>query len=417
VRQRGQSKIRVRQPASPPLIILAYNTPAHPLIARKDKVYTITKFGLLYDLNEADNIYCSTKASISHIALRAWRNVLTFRGLVMGGKAEQIVTTVLLVDDEHDVREMLGDVLVAFGYKVHTASSGETALELLKENPVDLVLCDLCLPGMTGIQFTSALYRMHPQLPVVLITAYGDIESSRAALQAGAADFITKPLEMTTLPFILENNIQRKRLEIQRLQDERADVLFKAIKAMAAAIDAKSHFTGKHSARMADLCLEIGAEMGLSQERLNTLELAAHIHDVGKIGTPDSVLDKPGKLTDEEWVDILKHPSMGADFLTGIDELAEVASIVRHHHEHIDGSGYPDGLKGKAIPELARILAVADAFEAMTSDRPYREAISISEALKELRAHAGTQFDAAVVEAMVRVADRINSNAPQKRAA
>ena len=180
-------------------------------------------------------------------------------------------------------------------------------------------------------------------------------------------------------------------------------MLFKAIKALAAAIDAKSHYTGCHSARMAELCLQIGGAMGLSEGRLNTLELAAHIHDVGKIGTPDSVLMKSERLSDEEWADILRHPAMGADFLAGIDELAEVATIVRHHHEHIDGTGYPDGLKGEAIPLLARILSVADALEAMTSDRPYRAAITLESALDELRANSGTQFDPAVVEATIRV--------------
>ena len=168
---------------------------------------------------------------------------------------------------------------------------------------------------------------------------------------------------------------------------------------------------------MADLCLEIGREMRLSEERLNTLELAAHIHDVGKIGTPDSVLSKPGKLSDEEWADILKHPAMGADFLAGIDELAEVASIVRHHHEHVDGTGYPDGLKGDAIPPLARIMAVADAFEAMTSERPYRGGISSEEALEELRICAGAQFDSEVVDAMIRVAERMGFGEEMKRAA
>jgi response regulator RpfG family c-di-GMP phosphodiesterase len=324
---------------------------------------------------------------------------------------------VLVVDDDTDVLELLSDALMSYGYEVSTAGDAGTAIELAKAHAYDLILCDLYLQGITGLQFTKSVCRIHPHVPVVMITAFGDIDAAREALSAGASDFFTKPIELIKLPIILENNLQRKKLEAKRLSEERAEVLFKAIKALAAAIDAKSHYTGCHSARMAELCLAIGRDMAFTSETLNTLELAAHIHDVGKIGTPDSVLSKAGKLSDDEWVDILKHPGMGADFLAGIDELAEVASIVRHHHEHVDGSGYPDGLKGDAIPLLARVLSAADAFEAMTSDRPYRAAISPQEALSELRRNSGTQFDPDVVQAAARVVDKMELEQSLKRAA
>jgi putative two-component system response regulator len=326
-------------------------------------------------------------------------------------------TQVLVVDDEPDALSSLADALTSHGYDVTSAQSAETALEIAKEHSFDLVLCDLYLGGMTGVQFTQALCRMHPQLPVVVITGWGDIEASRQALEAGASDFVTKPIEFACLPFILENNVQRKRIEQRRVSEQRADVLFKAIKALAAAVDAKLRFTGRHSAHMAELCLEIGQELRLPEERMNTLELAAHIHDVGKIGTPDAVLAKPGRLDPDEWQDILQHPGMGADFLAGIDELAEVASIVRHHHESMDGSGYPDGLRGDGIPFLSRILAVADAFEAMTSDRPYRCAASWEEALRELQIHAASQFDPDVVDAAVCVIRRALGTEERREAA
>lgn len=335
----------------------------------------------------------------------------------MALEAKVSAAHVLVVDDEPSLVNLLGDALIRYGYEVSKACSGEAALELSRVRRFDLVLCDLYMSGMSGLQLTAALCRMHPHLPVVLITAYGDIKASRLALETGAVDFITKPIELSKLPFILENNLQRKKIEAQRLSDERADVLFKAIKALAAAIDAKSHYTGRHSARMADMCIEIGFELSLSECELNILELSAYIHDVGKIGTPDSVLMKPGRLSDDEWVDILKHPAMGASFLAGIEELSEVASIIRHHHEHLDGSGYPDGLVGDAIPLLARILTVADAYEAMTSDRPYRDAIGQNEALDELRRHSGKQFDPAVVDAMIRVVHKQDAQRDEKRAA
>jgi len=326
-------------------------------------------------------------------------------------------THVLVVDDEPETLKSLGDALVAHGYKVTTAGSAEVGLQAAKECRFDIVLCDLYLDGATGVQFAQSICRMHPHLPVVVITAWGDIDTCRQALEAGASDFITKPIEFDNLPFILESNLQRKKIERRRLSEERADVLFKAIKALAAAVDAKSHFTGRHSAHMAEMCLQIGRELGLSEERMTTLELAAHIHDVGKIGTPDAVLDKPGRLTPDEWHEILRHPAVGADFLADIEELAEVASIIRHHHERFDGTGYPDGLKGDGIPFLSKILAVADAFEAMTSDRPYRGASTWEDALSELEANSGTQFDPVVVEAAGRVIRRALGIREEERAA
>jgi len=196
-----------------------------------------------------------------------------------------------------------------------------------------------------------------------------------------------------------------------------ADVLLKTIQAMAAAIDAKSLFSSEHSSRVTQLSLEIGAELGLSHDRLDTLKLAAHIHDIGKIGTPESVLSKIGKLTEDDWTNIREHPGVGAGFLAKIEELAEVARIVRHHHERVDGLGYPDRLRGDAIPLLSRILAAADAFEAMTSDRPHRHAMSLTDAARELQVNAGRQFDPDVVAAAGKAIERLYTRGSRKRAA
>jgi putative two-component system response regulator len=324
---------------------------------------------------------------------------------------------VLVVDDDLETLNSIKNTLASNGYDVTCASSGMDALEAAKQCEYDIVLCDLYLQGITGLEVTQSISRIHPHIPIVVITSWDDIETSRQALEAGASDFLTKPIEYSSLPFILENNMQRKRIEQRRLSEQRANVLFKAIKAIAAAIDAKSQYTGRHSAHMAELCLEIGQELHLSEERMATLELAAHVHDVGKLVTPEEVLDKPGKLTPEEWHKVLEHPCIGAEFLSQVEELAEVASIIRHHHERYDGTGYPDGLRGDGIPFLSRILAVADALEAMTSDRPYRPAISWSEALEEIQRHSGTQFDPVVVEAATRVVNRALGKLGQERAA
>ncbi len=324
---------------------------------------------------------------------------------------------ILVLESDPQTLSSLKAFLARNGYQVFGASSGEAALEAVKEREYDIILCDLSLQGISGMEVTKTISRMHPHIPVVVMASSGNIEMSRQAFDAGASDFIIKPVDFPALPFVLENNMQRKRIEQRRLSEERANVLFKAIKAIAAAIDSKSHYTGRHSAHMAELCLEIGQELRLSPERMATLELAAHIHDVGKIATPESVLDKPGKLTPEEWQEILMHPCTGAELLAEIEELAEVAAVIRHHHEHYDGTGYPDGLRGEGIPFLSRILAVADALEAMTSNRPYRPAISWPAAVEELQRHSGTQFDPLVVEAAVRVVNRLLGGWEEERAA
>ncbi|MDH7601059.1 MAG: response regulator [Armatimonadota bacterium] len=332
------------------------------------------------------------------------------------------------VSDFHQVRVLVAESdpqtlgsLKAFlarnGYQVFSASTGEAALEAVKQCEYDVILCDLHLQGTSGLEVTKSISRMHPHIPIVVMTTNGDIELSRRAFEAGASDFIVKPVDFPALPFVLENNMQRKRIEQRRLSEERANVLFKAIKAIAAGIDSRSRYTGRHSAHMAEICLQIGQELQLSPERMATLELAAHIHDVGKLTTPESVLDKPGKLTPEEWQEVSQHPSTGAELLAEIDELAEVAAVIRHHHERYDGTGYPDGLRGEGIPFLSRILAVADALEAMTSDRPYRPAISWSAAVEELQRHSGTQFDPVVVDAAARVVNRLIGGWQQEKAA
>ncbi len=328
----------------------------------------------------------------------------------MSQEASCSTAHVLAVGDEPEVLDLLRETLTRFGYEVSTATDGEAALELARQRTLDLALCDCHLEGMSGVELAKALHKMHPHLALILTTEDGDTEAENEALAAGASDTATKPLDLSSLPFILEDNLQRKRFEARKLSQEPADVLLKAIKAIAAAVDAKSHCAVSHSARTAALSVAIGAEMGLSPDCVNTLELSGHLHDVGRIGTADSTPVEPVKQWDDEWVDIIKHPAVGSEFLLGIDELADVASAIRHHHEHMDGSGYPDGLRRDAIPLTARILAVADAFEVMTSQRPYRRAISQQEALGELRKRSGKQFDEAVVEAATRVVGSMHAD-------
>jgi response regulator RpfG family c-di-GMP phosphodiesterase len=310
-------------------------------------------------------------------------------------------THILMVSGQGAVRRRLEEGLAALGHEVLSTPDGEAALGLLKQKRLDVVITSSDLLGMNGIQLSRAIARIHPHVPIVIMSRSPDPGEVAQALSSGASDLVSETISPEEMAAVVERNIERKAAAARRLMSDRAEVLFKAIRALTAAIDAKSHYAARHSARVTQLSLLIGCRLALSPEQTMTLELAGQLHDIGKIGTPDTVLTKPDVLTDEEWVDVLKHPALGSAFLAPIPELAEIASIVRHHHEHFAGTGYPDGLQGEAIPMLSRIIAVADAYDAMTSERPYRRAMSHEEAADELRQHCGTQFDASIVHHLI----------------
>lgn len=312
---------------------------------------------------------------------------------------------VLIVTGDNDAADAALEALAGRPYNVMVATNGPQALAVLKQRAVDMMLTDVNVPHMPGLHLAQAAARMLPDLAIALLTQDIGIEAARSAVGCGASDYVSKPVDSVQLTLVLERNLEKKRASANQLAMERSQVLFSAIKALAAAIDAKSDYTTTHSSRVTALSVSAAKVMGLSSEEVATIELAAQIHDIGNIGTPDEVLDKPGTLTDIEWVDILRHPDVGSRMLSHIPALAGVASVVRHHHERYDGSGYPDGLAGDAIPLLSRIIAIADAYEAMTSDRPYRMAKSHTEAIRELRANGGKQFDPYSLECFVAAVD------------
>jgi putative two-component system response regulator len=230
-------------------------------------------------------------------------------------------------------------------------------------------------------------------MPVVLLTGLTDVELAKTSLQLGASDFITKPINVRELPIVIERNLLRRKLEVARLKEREAAVLLEAIKALASAVDAKDPYTARHSMRVSRLAFALADAIGLAPDERYVLELAAWMHDVGKIGVPDRILTKPAALVPSEFEVIKLHPTKGGEIVGHIEELGEVADAIRHHHERMDGRGYPDGLRGDAIPLTSRIIHVADAYEAMTSDRSYRQGMPRPRALAELRRHSGTQFD------------------------
>lgn len=308
---------------------------------------------------------------------------------------------VLVVSGETSVREHLKDGLAARDCDVLAAPDGETALLLLKQKRVDALVASVELLGMNGLQLSRAVTRIYPHMPVLMMSQSPEASQVTQAMSSGACDLVGESVGADEAYSLIRKNMDRRTALSRRIMTDRSDVLVKAIRAIVSAIDAKSLHASRHSGRVTQLCLLIGERVPLAADQMAILELAAQLHDVGKIGTPDAVLSKPDSLTDEEWVDVLKHPALSGSFLASVPELTEVASIARHHHEHIDGTGYPDGLQGEAIPMLARILAVADAYEAMTSERPYRHAMTHEQAVSELKRYCGIQFDASVVDHLV----------------
>lgn len=307
----------------------------------------------------------------------------------------------LVVDDMEAIRLALEDSLRLQGYEVVSASSGEEALELMRSQCFDLLLTDQGMPGLTGIELAEATARIHPTMPVVLLTGHNDVELARASLQRGASDFVTKPFSIRDLPILIERNLTRRRLEVKRLKEREGQVLFEAVKALASAVDAKDPYTARHSMRVTRLSLILADAVGLSSEDKYVLELAAWMHDVGKIGVPDRILCKPACLTEEEAGVMRSHPGKGGEIVGQIEEMTRVSEVIRHHHERPDGDGYPDGLRGEAIPLASRIILIADAFEAMTSNRSYRTGQGRDRAFDELRRYGGSQFDPDLVEVFI----------------
>jgi putative nucleotidyltransferase with HDIG domain len=308
---------------------------------------------------------------------------------------------VLVVDDADGIRIALEECLRIHGYDVAVAASGAEALELLRRERFDLLLTDQAMPGLSGLELTAEAVRMHPDVPVVLLTGHTDVDLARRSLRSGASDFITKPVNVLELPIVIERNLTRRWLEIARLKEREAQVLFAAIKALASAVDAKDPYTARHSTDVARLALALVDSLGIGTDEGYVLELAAWMHDVGKIGVPDTILTKPAALTSTEMVLIRAHPVTGSEIVGQIPELRAVATAIRHHHERFDGRGYPDGLAGNAIPLSSRIIAVADAFEAMTANRSYRRGMQVERAVAELEKHRGAQFDPLLTDVFV----------------
>jgi len=330
-------------------------------------------------------------------------------------------TKVLVVDDESYVRDIICRKLTRESYSCDQAEDAEKALAMITQGSYDCILSDINMPGMDGIELLRNIRVADPDVAVIMVTGAPDLDGALEAMRLGAYDHLSKPLNLDHLSLTVERAVEKKRLveenrEYQRTLEskvsERTKQLHDAneelrrlfmgsIKALAQALEAKDEYTQGHSERVSEIAVGIGRFLSLSETEISDIWLAGLLHDIGKIGVRESVLNKPGKLDDEEWRAIQNHPVVAERILCPIEELTAVISIVRHHHERFDGNGYPDGLAGGDIPLGARILTVADAYDALTSRRPYRDALSVSDALSVLEDASGTQFDPVIVRAFL----------------
>lgn len=315
--------------------------------------------------------------------------------------------SIVVAEDDMATRALLRVVLERAGYKVRQVDNGADALAEILREPPDVALLDIGMPELDGLEVTRRL-RSEPVtalLPIILVTARGRLEDKVAGLDAGASDFITKPFEPAELLARVRSN-QRLSSALTRLENTR-DVLI----ALASAIDAKDPVTEHHCDRVAELALSLAGAAGLSEEAIESIGYGAVLHDVGKIGIAEAVLKKPGELTDAERLEMQRHPVIGAEILSSLRLGGLIGPIVRGHHEWWNGSGYPDHLRGEAIPVGARIVSVVDAYDAMTHARPYRSALSIEQARAELVRSRGTQFDPDLVDLLLGQLDAVNEPA------
>lgn len=322
---------------------------------------------------------------------------------------------VLIVDDELVVRNVLLRKLSASGYHCEEAGNAREAMDKLTKIPADAVILDINMPEKSGIEFLPQIKSMYPDTQVIMATAVSDTDTAIRCMRDGAYDYLVKPFNLDEMVLTVERALEKRRLELEnrdyqlhlelKVEEQTVkirSVFLNAIKALAYALEVKDRYTSGHSQRVSEVSVAIAQKLGLPAEEIEKLRLAGLVHDIGKIGVQERVLNKPGKLTDEEYQKIKGHPEMGEHILAPVIEDASLLKMVKYHHERFDGTGYPDGIIGEQIPLCARILAAADAYDAMTSERPYRQALSVEAARQQIEMNKGTQFDPAVADALLR---------------
>lgn len=326
-----------------------------------------------------------------------------------------MIPQIIVVDDDPIILKGAWNTLTGAGLKVVALKSGKALFEYIKDNAApDLILMDISMPEMDGFEVIKELKKSEDgwkDTPVIFLTANEDEDAETTGLSLGAMDFIRKPFVASVLVLRVKHAVELVRLQrdlegmVVEKTKENENLFMHVVESLADAIDAKDNYTNGHSGRVADYSKEIAKRYGYDEKRQEKIFMMGLLHDVGKIGVPDEVINKPGRLTDEEFAKIKKHPGIGGKILSNIKEMPELAAGAKWHHERYDGKGYPEGLSAENIPEEARIIAVADAYDAMTSNRSYRGSLPQRIVRSEIEKGMGSQFDPKFASIMLEMID------------
>lgn len=342
-------------------------------------------------------------------------------------RASKYLGNVLVVDREVCIRESLEQILSTEGYKVLCSATAAEAMKILNREKIAVIIVDYYLDIMNGVEFLSHVEKEVRDVEMILTIAYPDISLAQSLMDQDFFDLVTKPFHAYDILFAVKRAFEKRKLIVEsadfrqtlkkkikeqtlslRLRNqEKQQLLINTIKSLVQTLEAKDKYTEGHSRRVAENSLEIAQSLGLDYREQEEIHLAGLMHDIGKIGIKESILNKRGRLTEEEYTHIKKHPLISQRILEPIPQFKRVINMIRNHHEFYDGSGYPDGMVGKDIPAGARILAVCDAFDAMTSDRPYRPALDRDKAFMLLARGVRTQFDPEFTRIFFKIKGRI----------
>ena len=322
---------------------------------------------------------------------------------------------ILIVDDEAGIRRLLQLKITKAGYSCETAESAERALEKMKVNPAELMILDIKMPGKSGVELLPEIKAKYPDTAVIMATAITEATNAINCMKNGADDYICKPFNLEEVVFSIDKTLEKRRLELeireyqerlqQKVDEQTVEIrrlFLGAIEALVFALEAKDKYTAGHSRRVTKIALAIAKELGLPKDEMEDLRWGSLLHDVGKIAVDQSIQNKTGRLTTVEYEHIMIHTQIGAGIVKPVVN-DRVVAMIEHHHDHYDGTGFNQTLAGEDIPLGARIMAVADAFDAMTSHRPYRPAMAVEEALGEIKRCVDTQFDPVVARAFLKV--------------
>ena len=333
--------------------------------------------------------------------------------------------TLLVVDDEDAVRRVLYLKLSREGYVCEEANNAEQAVHVLETIPIALVVLDIKMPGKSGMELLPEIKEGYPDTALIMVTAVNDIDIAVQCLKLGADDYLCKPFNLDDVSLSVQRALDKRRLQLelreyQQFLEEKVEeqmvemrrLFLGAIEALVSALEAKDKYTGGHSRRVTEVALAVGKELGLSAQEMEDLRWGSLLHDVGKIAIHEVIQNKPGRLTPEEYEHIMTHPQIGGRIVRPVVN-GKITEIIEHHHDHYDSSGLHQVVAGRDIPLGARVIAVADAFDAMTSDRPYRAAMSVGEAVEEIKRCADSQFDPVIVAAFLKTVETVTVQASE----